>query len=302
MITRILVPLDGSVFSECVIPLVRALAGRTSRVCIDLAHVHSGNAGANTSTFESRLEREERAQMGGYLTTKAEQLRAESRTEVTTSLLDGAVVPALEAHVKRTGPDLIAMTTHGRGGVIRAASGSVAEDVIRHISIPVLLVRPDIVPARDALPVFRRILIPVDDSDISASIMPYALDLAGLAGVAYYLVSVVHPSPELDGFPGTFGTDSEADEKLLADACTQATNRLATIANEVAAPAGAVRMEVIVDAEAGSALLGYATAHDIDLIALSTHSKGAVARLLTGSTADIIIRGADVPVLVFHGK
>lgn len=97
------------------------------------------------------------------------------------------------------------MTTHGRGGVIRATTGSVAEDVIRHISIPVLLVRPDTAPAYDIRPIFRRILIPLDDSDISRSVIPYVLDLAGHAGVALYLVSVVHPSPQWDGFPGIPG-------------------------------------------------------------------------------------------------
>lgn len=61
-----------------------------------------------------------------------------------------------------------------------------------------------------------------------------------------------------------------------------------------------MKTEVIVDAEAGPALLKYAAAHDIDLIALSTHAKGGLARLLTGSTADRIIRGAEIPMLVFH--
>jgi nucleotide-binding universal stress UspA family protein len=38
--------------------------------------------------------------------------------------------------------DLVAMTTHGRSGISRLIFGSVAEQVLRHVSVPVLLVRP----------------------------------------------------------------------------------------------------------------------------------------------------------------
>jgi nucleotide-binding universal stress UspA family protein len=48
------------------------------------------------------------------------------------------------------------------------------------------------------------------------------------------------------------------------------------------------------------AILGDAEAQQVDLIALATHGRGGVSRLFLGSVADKVVRGATVPVLVYH--
>jgi len=45
------------------------------------------------------------------------------------------------AAARETGADIIAMSTHGRGGLGRLVFGSVAQAVLRHVDIPVLLMR-----------------------------------------------------------------------------------------------------------------------------------------------------------------
>jgi nucleotide-binding universal stress UspA family protein len=47
---------------------------------------------------------------------------------------------------KETGADLIALASHGRSGLGRMLLGSVAENVLRHAEVPVLVVR---VPSKD---------------------------------------------------------------------------------------------------------------------------------------------------------
>jgi nucleotide-binding universal stress UspA family protein len=46
------------------------------------------------------------------------------------------------------------------------------------------------------------------------------------------------------------------------------------------------------------AILGYAQAHAVDLIALETHGRSGLARWLVGGVADKVLRGATVPVLL----
>ena len=76
----------------------------------------------------------------GYLEKIREKLEAEGiRTETTVRY--GFPAEEILAHINRGGVDLLAMTTHGRTGPARMVMGSVAEQVVRHSDIPVLLFR-----------------------------------------------------------------------------------------------------------------------------------------------------------------
>jgi nucleotide-binding universal stress UspA family protein len=59
-----------------------------------------------------------------------------------------------------------------------------------------------------------------------------------------------------------------------------------------------VETRTAVDPSPGAAILYGAVAAKCDLIALATHGRGGLARLLLGSVADKVVRGAAVPVLV----
>ncbi len=73
--------------------------------------------------------------------------------------------------------DLIVVGTHGRGGIKKLVLGSVAEQIFRHASCPVLTVGPQ-VPAPASGSVFRRILYATDYSAGSLHALPYALAFA----------------------------------------------------------------------------------------------------------------------------
>jgi nucleotide-binding universal stress UspA family protein len=57
-------------------------------------------------------------------------------------VVDGDVAKAIVDYASREGFDLIAMATHGRGGLSDLVQGSVASAVVRSGVAPVLLVRP----------------------------------------------------------------------------------------------------------------------------------------------------------------
>ncbi|MBI5876537.1 MAG: universal stress protein [Chloroflexi bacterium] len=68
--------------------------------------------------------------------------------EVRTEVAFGAPAEAIERIVASDAIDLIAMTTHGRSGLTRMIAGSVAGHVLRHVRVPVLMLRPES-PQRD---------------------------------------------------------------------------------------------------------------------------------------------------------
>jgi nucleotide-binding universal stress UspA family protein len=154
MIKRILVTLDGSELAEGVLPHVEDLARRLpAEVCfVRVVELHpsalamqagsEGMSGAEPmyELMNQELEMETQAART-RLTNLASEWQAKGITatwEVVRGLAAASIVES--AHAR--GVNLIAMSTHGRSGFNRLIFGSVAEQVVRDVGLPVLLIRP----------------------------------------------------------------------------------------------------------------------------------------------------------------
>lgn len=152
MYTHILVPLDGSELAEQVLPHVTALALRfrarltllratTAAQAVGMQAALAGALpGGGPIADATPLIAAEREAAATYLAAVAERLRERGLT-VAVEQHDGAPAELILTRARARGADLIAMTTHGRGGLGRLLLGSVADAVVRHASVPVLLVR-----------------------------------------------------------------------------------------------------------------------------------------------------------------
>src|SRR5213079_1828263 len=83
-------------------------------------------------------------------------------TKTESIVLRGAPAEVIVARAEATSASLIAMASHGRGGIARAALGSVASDVVRHSTVPVMVVPPG---ASADSPIPGRVLVPLDESE-----------------------------------------------------------------------------------------------------------------------------------------
>jgi nucleotide-binding universal stress UspA family protein len=54
--------------------------------------------------------------------------------------------------------------------------------------------------------------------------------------------------------------------------------------------------------QVGEAIVDYAEGHEIDLIAIATHGRSGLGRLVFGSVADFVLREAGLPILVVKPK
>jgi nucleotide-binding universal stress UspA family protein len=145
MYRRIVVPLDGSKLAELALPEADQMA-RLSNAPLHLVRVIDVTqmpwygmfaASMDQATYEGAIE-DETKQSDAYLDAVARQY-TDSGITVTHELLRGRTVPQLVA-VAQSG-DLIVIASHGRGGISRWFLGSVAEDLLRHATVPVLLIR-----------------------------------------------------------------------------------------------------------------------------------------------------------------
>jgi nucleotide-binding universal stress UspA family protein len=59
-----------------------------------------------------------------------------------------------------------------------------------------------------------------------------------------------------------------------------------------------VSVEIVTGAHPAEGILELAEASEVDVVAMATHGRGGVARLVLGSVADKVIRGGTVPVLL----
>ena len=153
MFTRIVVPLDGSDLAEAALAPAEELAG-LCRVPIHLVRVLDSSDLLRASgfpvydpyidatAFQEAIQAEQ-DDATRYLAKIESQARAKNLT-VSVETLRGR--PAGEIVAATKPGDLVVMSTHGRGGLTRWFLGSVAESVVRHASVPVMIVRAGDVP------------------------------------------------------------------------------------------------------------------------------------------------------------
>jgi nucleotide-binding universal stress UspA family protein len=137
MFRKILVPLDGSELAAKIIPQVADLA-KSQNAEVVLLNVYT-DWGEATSEEVKKVIALEMNQCEASLAQAASDLKAQG-VKSTVLCVPGAPAQTIIAYADKSGLDLIAMATHGRGEVAWVL-GSVAEKVVSHATVPVLLFR-----------------------------------------------------------------------------------------------------------------------------------------------------------------
>jgi nucleotide-binding universal stress UspA family protein len=298
MYRSILVPLDRSPFGEYALPFACAIARRCAAT-LQLVHVHTPAVSLSMDServIDPALDAQCRAREWAYLNDLAQHLAAAWEISVTAKLIEGVpVANALHDHAIAISADLVVMTTHGYGLLSRTWLGSVADSFVRHASMPVLLVRPGAgEPSQAVEPVFQHVLIPLDGSALAEQILPFATALGDPLVTSFTLLQVV--APVVLGY-APYASAVGLDERILDETQAEARAYLEQIAGHLRAQGAQVRTVVVVG-EPVLAILDYASDHRADLIALETQGRSGLARLLLGSVADKVVRGAGTPVLL----
>jgi nucleotide-binding universal stress UspA family protein len=142
MYKRALVPLDGSMVAESILPFILEIAGPLDMEVALVRVLVPGPPMAVEGTQHVAIEdaAKLRAEAEEYLASIAADLRAKG-VSVTTAVRRGEPVAEILAGAREVDADLIAMTTHGRSCLSRLLFGSVAAAVLSHAEIPVFLMR-----------------------------------------------------------------------------------------------------------------------------------------------------------------
>ena len=196
MLRKILVTVDGSELAERVLPAAMSLAAHAAAELV-LLHVLERRA---PQTVHSQKHLTDVADAEAYLKSLAARARQGVRTSwhVHTDRV-GDVARSIVDHADEIGVDLIAMCTHGSGGLARILFGSIAQQTLSRSRQPVLLCPVGHCPPVQAVFECRGMLIPVDIVAGHSVGIELGLELAKVWGSAATLVAVAPTAGSLDG-------------------------------------------------------------------------------------------------------
>ena len=307
MYRNLLVPLDGSAFGEQALPMALSIARRTG-AALQLTHVHVPPMPVGIEGLpivDAPLENEMRQHERAYLDGVVKRVEAAGQVKVTTTLLEGPVAEAIHQQAVSGQADLVVLTTHGRGPLSRFWLGSVADQLVRKLPMPMLLVRPqEAAPDLSRDVGLRHVLIALDGSPFAEQVLPAATALGTAMKADQTLLCVVPPlmpgSYDLGDIPamGLAGSRFAQLQRMHEEEIKQAESYLDRVAARLRQQGLKVQTRVVRQDSPGAAILEEARQLGVDVVALATHGRGGLGRILLGSVADKVLRGATMPVLI----
>ena len=147
---------------------------------------------------------------------------------------------------------------------------------------------------------FEKILVPLDGSELAASILPLVEELAWTRKSSVVMLAVVRPphTTEYTRSEDLMALNQQSVEVLRRDAEAY----LAARKGEWRPEGIPVKTRVIASSSVASTILDYAEANGIDLIAMSTHGRSGLGRWVYGSVADKVLQHAICPVLLIRSR
>ncbi|MEI7642788.1 MAG: universal stress protein [Chloroflexales bacterium] len=303
----LLVPLDGSPLAEQALPFVRTLAALVptkvhllrviapalvravashEAVMLAVAGDTLGDQDEQIDTMRETLQ----AEAEGYLEREAATLVTQVQ-EVQREVAFGLPAEQIVAAAARLGDGMIVMATHGKGGLLRWALGSVTTRVLHLTARPVLLVRGTNLSQEEApVPSLRRIMVALDGSLEAERALPLAAGLAHAANADMLLAQVIDPV-------------SAPISVLAADDATARLRELAFhyldhIAGEITGDVGRSVTTTVPVGHVAEEIVEEAARKHIDLIVLGRHGLSGAQPSFLGGTAQKVSQASSVPLLV----
>lgn len=321
---KVLIPLDGSPFSQQIIPTVCRLLVPDEYAVI-LLRVADQPTGPGAMpprplAFAWPIEEYRSAQDATYARHPIYASQVEQGTRAGLACEVAGEQYALEAAgysvmtVVRFGDpaqqivdvadamraDLVAMATHGRTGLKHLLMGSVAAEVLRTLSVPLLLVRPQHdLPATVHLAAPRTIVVSLDGSAFAEQALAEAQVLAANSDASLVLAAAMPISSSMDTaaagvVPGWVTPDTLGEQERLSQYLVQLKERLTLEGLRVDA-----RLFVGSPPEV---ILQVSEEKHADLIVMATHGRAGLGRLFLGSVASEVLHTTNRPVLLVRPR
>ncbi len=294
MFEKILVPLDGSELAESILTQVSRLYHAKDSAIVLLRVVpppSKRTAGAEEQTKKEEIE--------AFDYVKGIAARLEERGIVAKPVVSkGKPEEVIPAYAAKERVDLVTLSTHGRSGVSRWVRGSVAERVMRTTDAPLLLLHSFEKPGteqsdrrRSAEVRIAKILMPIDGSQESEAIVPHGRALAAMYESEVTVFHAVYVHPALGLYPQDIIPIPPSIDVAFVEATAARLREL-----------GVKAVAKTVYGEPAWEITEELRTKPYDLVAMATHGRRGLERLVLGSDAEKLLRAITVPMLLVHAR
>ena len=294
MLWKILVPLDGSPLAEITLPYAEEMAARLDSQVILL------------SVSESE-DSEDYSHQEVYIQRTADVTRANARdhhekpkdkeVKVDATILTGDPAEEIVQYASKKKFDLIVMATHGQSGMTVWNLGTVAKRVVRATTQPVLIIRAkNIHPDIRTRGILHRILVPLDGSKESETVIPYVEDLASKLEADVVLFHVATSGRHVFTIKGASTVPQAGDKAKKQERDTA--NYLATVADKLKEKGLRANFEVKSGHSPAEEIIKYRREIYADMVAMSSHGRAGAKQWALGSVTDKVLDAGYAPFLL----
>jgi nucleotide-binding universal stress UspA family protein len=293
MFTRVLFPTDFSVYANAVFACLPELKAAGMREVVLLGVVHPGDVPLGRAFQPETIDKlqwsAEEALHIAQMALEGKDVRVKTRIEV------GSPSAEIVRVAQEENVDLIAMGAQGETAAQELLLGSVANEVVRRATVPVLVHKFDVVRElghvecrRVCGQMFTRVLHPTDFSNCANAAFQIVKRLKGAGTEEVVLLHVQDErtmrNPPAEQIAAFDAEDMRRLERMRRDLA------LCGLKARVELRHGIPFRETLQVAEEG----------DINLIVLGSHGRSAVQELFAGSTFENVVRASRRPVLVIR--
>jgi nucleotide-binding universal stress UspA family protein len=317
MVKRILVPLDGSALAERAIPVAARIARASAGSMLFLRVVSTASEFGmymdDPTVLMQKAIEEDLAAANGYLLEVAKS-QALAGLEIDTGIFTGSAALQIVDVARSKSIDLIVMCSHGESGIKRWVMGSVAHKVVRHSSVPVLVLRDS---GEKSANLYReherplRVLVPLDGSPLAEMVLEPVVQLATqLAASGPWQLNLLRVIDLPNRYAG-WKSLPHIDNKVLEQARLATESYMRLVIERVYAGVpdssrlsvtASIKFEIDVPgAIIHVAEYGDDSAEDVggyDLVAMATHDRSAIPRWALGSVTECVLDSTRLPILI----
>ena len=300
MLSKILIPLDGSKNAESILPYARHLANNL-KVPIELLEVVDiiealRTMSAAEGLFAERLAEGDIRRSGEYLGTIA---RSFSGVPVKTTVRQGHPAEIIIETAANEKDTLVAMASHGRSGLNRFLLGSVAEKVLRGSENPLLLVRANDAASSEGEATLSSVIVALDGSELAEAALPVVHDIARQVqlGVVLFRAYAV-PYGAYSAGEGFY--DPVNLQAFLVRLREEAREYLERKTAELKGRGLTNVSYIMSEGLSADEIIKCARATPNNLIVMCSHGYSGVKRWMLGSVTETVARHSADPVLVLR--
>lgn len=334
MFHKILVPLDGSPLAEKALPYAVDLATRLNAQLLLLSvvkmnvMVHNSENYSLPSLIKSETLIMPHAELDFSDVTTALDYLADVKTTITDKALANFLpmervgtllaydrpVSAIPEIARQEGADLIVMTTHGRGGLMRLVWGSTTVTVVRNATMPVIVMRPDekhftqsleqSLNVEETALFHRPIVVTLDGTTCAEEALPPAVQMATALNTRLTMLRVVPDSQELDPayLVATYGL---AYTNEVHQANLEHRQELALYLSRLQhkiSEQGVNCAGVLSHGDPEKKIIEYAERLPAEMLVMSTHAANNLTQFWQGSMATEVLQHTSLPIMLINSR